>query len=202
MRIPAFILMSILLPFALVAAPLPAPKTVVQKPTITAQDVVLGNAKAPVTIIEYASLSCPHCAHFHRDIMPELQKRYIDTGKAKFVFRHFPFNAPALRGSQLVVCSGKAKYYTFLKVLFKTQDTWAFSQNFLESLEGIAKLGGISKERFDACMADKQIEDRIVKERKDAETLYGVQSTPTVFVNGTVIPGVPTLEAIAKAIGK
>lgn len=151
-------------------------------------DHTLGNPDAPVTIIEYASLSCPHCADFHRDVIPQLQKNYIDQNKVFFIYRNFPFNEPALRGAMVAECSGD-KYFTFLKVLFASQDKWAFASDPVANLRTIANVGGISNEQFDKCIADKAVEDRLIAGVNWAAKDLGVQSTPTLFINGEKVEG-------------
>ena len=148
------------------------------------KDFILGNIDAPITIIEYASLSCSHCAHFHNDIFPALKERYIETGKVQFIFRNFPLNEPALRGAMLSECSGKDRFHSFISVLFQTQKNWAGSKDFIEKLRNIGKLGGISGEQADQCMTDTALQDTILKRRMEASTLYEVNSTPTFFING------------------
>lgn len=152
-------------------------------------DHVMGNPDAPVTIIEYASLSCPHCAAFHHETFPELKKEFIDTGKARFIFRHFPFNAPALHGSMLTECAGDEKFFTYLKVLFNTQKTWAFTEDYMKVLETTAKLGGMSEDDFKSCMADKAVEQRVLQDRQHGYALLKITSTPSFFVNGKLLKG-------------
>ncbi len=165
-----------------------------------AGDIVLGKAEAPVTLIEYASLSCPHCAHFHKEILPELKKQYIDTGKAKLYFRHFPLNAPALRAAQLVDCADVGQREKFLDVLFELQGQWATGDDYQAQLKQIAAVGGIDGARFDSCMADKHGEERIVAIRKRGADEAQVDATPTLFINGVKYQGGPDVDAIGKSI--
>lgn len=163
-------------------------------------DHILGDPKAKVKIIEYASLSCPHCANFHKETFPELKKRYIDTGKAAFVFRHYPLNETAFRGAMLTECVGQDKFFTFLKVLFDTQQKWAFSSDYLESLRAIAGVGGVDAKTFDACMADKAIENRLISGVSWASKELGVNVTPTLFINGEKIESSRSIDTIAPKI--
>jgi protein-disulfide isomerase len=165
-------------------------------------DIVLGNDKAPVTIVEYSSLSCPHCAHFQAKIFPGLQKTYIDTGKAKFIHRDFPLDEPALRGAILAHCADKDRYYTFIKVLFDKQDSWAYQKNYLEVLTNIGKLGGMSGEKIDACMKNKTIETSIIESKLAAAKTLDIKATPTFFINGEKVSGVNNVESFAKIIDK
>lgn len=168
--------------------------------TVKSDDIVLGNADAPNTIIEYASLGCPHCAHFHVEELPKLQKQYIDTGKAKFVMRYFPLNEPALRAAQLVECAEPEQRANFIKTLFETQKDWAFSDAFLDDLKRIAKVGGIDSASFDSCMADKALETRIVQSRHDGTKIARVHSTPSFFINGVRVGGTGHLEDFQKIL--
>jgi protein-disulfide isomerase len=187
--------MSAMPPKPALPAPTEAQRAAALK--ITEQDHVLGKADAPVTIIEYASLSCSHCAAAHHTTVAPLIKKYVESGKVKFVFRDFPLNAPAMRGGMLAHCAGKDQYYTFLKVLFEQQSQWAFHQNYLEMLEKIAKLGGMTTEKFKACMNDKTLEDRLIMTKKQAIEGLAIQSTPTFFINGTPLQGNRSLEEIS-----
>lgn len=151
-------------------------------------DKVLGSAKAKVTVIEYASLSCPHCAEFHNDILPKIQKEYIDTGKVRLIFRHFPINAPALAGSKMVLCTAKLGdevYNNTLHTLFAKQKDWAFEKEFEPKLMDISKELGLDERAISACLADSQLEAKIIRTRKDAVDKLGVSSTPSFFINGT-----------------
>lgn len=151
-------------------------------------DFMLGKEEAPVTLIEYASMSCPHCAHFHNKVLPQLTKEYIETGKLRYILRQFPLNEPAFAGAMLVTCAGEAggtaRYYTFARVLFDAQNKWAFDKNFKESLKTFAEVGGINGKTFDTCMNDTKLETRILQARKDASEQLQIDSTPYIFLNG------------------
>ena len=168
--------------------------------TVQEDDFVVGDENAPVTIIEYASFSCSHCADFHNHTYQDLKTKYIDTGKVQFVFRSFPLNEPAARASMLVACAPDESKAKFIKVLFSTQNNWAFKKNFLEVLSNIAKLGGISQERFEQCIADSDLEHKITETRFYAAKVLEVRATPTFYINGTELSGAKNLEAFSKAI--
>ena len=170
--------------------------------TVKPSDIILGDANAPVTIVEYASLSCSHCAHFHETVLPDLQKQFITTGKVRLVLRHFPLNAPALKGAELVECAGRdgKERASFAKVLFDMQSKWAFDENYVNNLKQIASVGGIDSAAFDSCMADKALEDEILNDRKEAQEKLAVDSTPMFFINNVKFEGERTPEAFAKAI--
>jgi protein-disulfide isomerase len=162
---------------------------------IQSDDIMLGDKDAPITIIEYASLSCSHCATFYSDGFSKLKVDYIDTGKVKFIYRDFPLNHPALTASIIALCQVKnidkdsIKYHNFIKLLFKTQDSWAFDDDFTGKLENIAKLDGMSKQEFNSCLKNNQLQDKILKKRLVATKALQISSTPTFFVNNKIING-------------
>jgi protein-disulfide isomerase len=159
----------------------------------------LGSATAPVTIIEYASMTCPHCAHFHETVYPELKKKYIDTGKVRFIFREFPLDPLAAAGFMLARCGDKSKYFPMIETLFAQQKDWVV-QKPLAPLLAIAKQAGFTQESFDACLANQKILDGIEEVRTRAAQKFQVTSTPTFFVNGKMLRGSPTLEELSKQI--
>lgn len=162
-------------------------------------DHIIGHPDAPVLMIEYASLSCSHCANFHNDTYPALKEKYIDTGKVLFIFRHFPLNEPALRGAMLTECADD-KFFSFLKVLFKSQTKWAYSADHQDALRTLASVGGMSAESFNACMADEQLKNRLVTQLKWAADELQVSSTPSFFINGEMVQGSRNIEALSKII--
>jgi protein-disulfide isomerase len=157
--------------------------------TISPDDRVLGKADAPVTIIEYASLTCPHCAAFDAETLPQLKKEWIDTGKAKLVFRDFPLDGLALKGAKLARCAPPERFYGFIDVLFRQQDVWARAADPQAALGRIAKLGGMSDDQFQTCMKDDAVENQILAGRMAAEKDATVESTPTFFINGKKLVG-------------
>jgi protein-disulfide isomerase len=164
-----------------------------------AGDVVIGSDKAPVTIIEYASMTCPHCAHFSTTTFPELQKRYIDTGKVRFIFREFPFDPLAAAGFMLARCAGKDKFMPVVETLFAKQPEWMV-QKPIPPLMEIAKQFGFTQDSFDKCLANQQVLDGIQDVRDRAATQLGVNSTPTFFINGKKLTGDQSIDAMAKEI--
>jgi len=163
-------------------------------------DFVLGNPNAPVTMIEYASLTCPHCATFHNTILPALENEYINTGKVKLVFRDFPLDGIALRAAALARCAGPERYHGFVKVLFRSQAEWAASPNPMTALERVAKLGGIDETKFAACIRDEKTLDQILASRQDAERNFQVNSTPTFIIQGRKYTGSLTLEGLREIL--
>lgn len=163
-------------------------------------DFVIGNIDAPVTIIEYASMTCSHCANFYSNVYKKIKEKYIDNDKVKFVFRHFPLNPTSLRASMLIDCVEQDKKAKFKEVLFSTQGNWANKKNYLEIISNISKLGGMSSEEFDSCISDTTIEQRIVESKLNAVRVLEVRSTPTVFINGQKIKNPSNFENISKKI--
>ncbi len=168
------------------------------------EDKVLGKSSAKVTIIEYASLSCHHCAEFHTNVLPTIQKEYIDTGKVQLIFRDFPLNESALTAAQLAHCAAKQdgdeKYFALLKALFEKQKDWAFGKDFKPKLLEIAKGLGLKPEPLETCLANKEIETKILNSRMDGGKKLGVESTPTIFINGDKADSMRSVEDARKAL--
>jgi protein-disulfide isomerase len=165
-------------------------------------DIVLGNADAPNVIIEYASMTCPHCAQFQKDVFPALKAKYIDTGKAKYMLREFPLDNLAVAAFMLARCSGNDRYYPMVDAMFSTQENWAApGVDAKDKLLQIARQAGISKDQFDQCLADKELFNKIVQVRKRANEKFGVDSTPTFFVNGKKLTGDHQLKDFDAALG-
>jgi protein-disulfide isomerase len=152
-----------------------------------AADHVLGKADAPITVIEYASLTCPHCAEFNKEILPEFKAKYVETGKAKLIYRDFPLDQWAFNASLLARCAPADKYFSFIDVLFQNQVTWATAKDPREALEKIGKLGGVSSEKFDACLKDKALQDGVLAQRLQGQKEFDIDGTPTIIVNGKKI---------------
>jgi protein-disulfide isomerase len=152
-------------------------------------DRILGVADAPITIIEYSSLTCPHCATFHEDPLPQIKENWIDAGKARLVFRHFPLDGLALRAAAISNCFEGERFFAFLDLLFKSQSKWARADDPLAALARYARLAGLSQEDFDRCLADESEMNRILERVQDGKTTYQVRATPTLIVNGKVYEG-------------
>lgn len=149
---------------------------------------VLGNADAPVTIVEYASMTCPHCATFHASTLPEIKTKYIDTGKARLIMREFPFDPRAEAGFMLARCS-EDKYFAMVDVLFKQQSNWARAEDAQAALLQISKLAGFSQESFTACLTNQKLLEDIRAVRTRGADEFKVDSTPTFFINGDKYAG-------------
>jgi len=163
-------------------------------------DRSLGNPAAKVTVIEYASLTCPHCAAFENTTFPVFKTRYVDTGKVRYTYRDFPLDQLAVRAAMMARCADPDQYFGFIRVLFKQQDDWAATQDPMAALERIGLLGGMTKPQFESCMQNKDLLDGILKVRLDAEKNLKVDSTPTFFVNGTKYEGDMSIEDFAKIL--
>lgn len=163
-------------------------------------DKVLGKIDAPITIVEYASLTCPHCAQFHETVLPRLQKTYIDTGKAKLIFRGLALNPLDLSAQMLTRCVSEDKYFPFVSALFVTQKDWAGAPDPLEVLLQISKQAGFTKESFEKCLRNQAALDEINAVRKDFEEKIGALRTPTFIVNGRQLQGEPSFDALEKLI--
>jgi protein-disulfide isomerase len=158
-------------------------------PPLSASDTTLGKADAPVIVIEYASMTCPHCANWESTVFPQVRKEWIDTGKIRFVFRDYPLDGLALKASQLARCTGDQKFWGFLEALFSSQRSWETASDPAAELIKIGKLGGVPEEKAKACMADgNDLANAIVGSRQAAENA-GVNSTPTFFFNGKLVAG-------------
>ncbi len=165
-------------------------------------DLVLGKAEAPITIVEYASMTCGHCANFHNTVLPTLKTKYIDTGKAKLILREFPLDNLAAAASMLTRCVAADKSYDLVSTLFKSQETWAFVQgNPVPALFKVAEGSGFTKESFDKCLTDQKLLEGITGTRDRASKTFSVSSTPTFFINGKRFDGrADSAESFEKAI--
>jgi protein-disulfide isomerase len=152
-------------------------------------DMAKGNPDAPVTVIEYASLTCSHCANFAVNTLPHLVENYVETGQVYYILREFPYDPIATAGFMLARCAGSDRYFGFADTLFERQAQWAFTQTPIEDLKAIARQGGFSEERFDQCMKDEAIFNHVKEVATRARDKFGVNSTPTFFVNGEKVEG-------------
>ena len=164
-------------------------------------DVIVGKADAACTIVEYASMTCPHCAAFHTVVFPKIKEKYIDTGKVRFVFREFPLDDLAKAASMLARCAGGEKTYPLLAILFAKQEEWAFVRtNPVPELFKIAKQAGFTQETFEKCLTDQKLLDDVTAMRDTASAKFGISGTPTFFINGRRLTDGPSFEAFEKAI--
>jgi len=167
-------------------------------PAVT--DQVLGDPAAPVTIIEYSSLTCPHCAAFHTDTLPALKERFIDTGQAKLIARDFPLDQSALNAAVIAHCAGPDRYFAFLDALFASQSSWARSDDPRESLIQLAGLGGLSRDKAEACLASEAMQDAVLQVRLDGQEEFQISSTPSFIINGEMMTGNQSIDEFATLI--
>ena len=145
----------------------------------------LGDNNAKITIIEYASMTCDHCANFHKNIFPEIYEKYIQTGKVKFIFRDFPLDKQALFAAILANCAPKEKYFDFVKLIFNTTEKWiSVEDEFLKKLKNIGKMGGLSNDKIESCFRDENMVDLAINSRSNGEKKFNITSTPSFIING------------------
>lgn len=171
---------------------------------LTENDFIIGNDNAPITIIEYASMSCSHCANFHNNTLPDLKKEYIDTGKVKYVFRDFPYNYPALLGSMVMRCIPSEVRYDYMNALYKLQNKWVVRENTVtrQELYKIMQSGGMSKENFDACLNNVDLENQILEEVIAAQSEFNIRSTPSFLINGDLLEGDKSIKVFRQILDK
>ena len=162
-------------------------------------DKQLGKDDAKVTIVEYASMTCPHCAHFAATTFPDLKKKYIDTGKARYILREFPFDPSAEAGFMLARCA-KDNYFPMVDVLFRQQANWVGVSNTKDALLQISKLAGFTQESFEACLTDQKLLDDVRSVQKRGANEFKVDSTPTFFINGKTYKGAMSIEEMSAII--
>ncbi|MDX2308964.1 MAG: DsbA family protein [Hyphomicrobium sp.] len=192
-----------LTPLALAAAPkgpLEVPVDELMKST-DLPELAIGPADAKVTVVEYASMTCGHCKNFHTGVYPELKKKYIDTGKIRFVFREFPLDPRAFAASMLARCAGGEKTFPLISALFDLQADWAFvKEDPTPKLMEIVKQAGFTQETFDKCLTDQALLDKLSANRTRASEVFGVSSTPTFFINGKRLTEPATIEGFDKVL--
>ena len=165
-------------------------------------DFILGNEDAPITIIEYASLSCSHCANFHKNTLPKIIEEYIDTGKAKIVFRDYPLNLPALTGSMLIQCVPNHVRYEYLSALFLLQSDWVNPDFEIvkKELFKIMQTGGMNNKEFEDCLNDKKLEEKILQNIIEAQNEFNIRTTPTFLINGSLVEGNKSFSKLKKIL--
>ena len=192
----SFSLLAVLGLWTLVWLPLVLSESSAAEP----QEQALGDPNAPVTIIEYASLTCPHCAQFHKEVLPELKERYIAPGKVRLIYRDFPLDQTALAAAALAHCAGPERYFSMLDVLFETQSNWARADDPIAALKRLGKLGGLTEQQMSACLADEQLSEGILRERLAGQNEYDIGSTPTFIIDGKAYAGSRDVEEFGKLI--
>ena len=171
---------------------------------VTEDDFVIGDKNAPVTIIEYASLSCSHCANFHNNTLEDLKKEYVDTGKARIVFRDFPFNYPALLGSMVLRCVPEEYRFQYSKALYQLQSKWVARENAktTQELYKIMQSGGMPKDEFNNCIKNVDLENQILEGVISVQNEFNIKSTPSFLINGLLVQGNKPIKDFRQIIDK
>ena len=169
--------------------------------TVQPADHVEGDAKAPITLIEYASFTCPHCARFNTVELPEIKKKWIDTGKVKLIYRDFPLDETAARAAMLAQCAGDDKYYAVIDMIFRGQGNWATASDPIAELSKSLRIAGMGENEVKACLADSKRVDAVTASYRSGEQV-GVDSTPTLFINGEQYKGARSIDELDAAFNK
>ena len=188
-------------PLRLITEAMAQNATDVAKP-VSLPDMALGPANASVTITEFASMTCPHCANFTETVFPKIKSEYIDSGKIRFIFREFPLDIKAAAGSMLARCIAKddsGKYFAVIDMLFKQQNDWVM-KNTTETLIRIGKQAGLTQQMVEECLKDQALLDKIAADQKFAAEVLKVSSTPTFFINGEMLKGEQSFEEFSRRI--
>ncbi len=164
------------------------------------KEMALGEEGAPVTIVEYMSMTCPHCADFHTDNFKPLKEKYIDTGQVRFIVREFPFDPRAAAAIMLARCAPEQQFFPLVDVLFAQQRSWSTAPDGREALLQIARLAGFTQESFEACLTNQQLLDDVNAVRTKAANEFGIQSTPSFIINGKRYPGNMSIETMSAII--
>lgn len=164
-------------------------------------DHVLGDPKAPITLIEYASFTCPHCAHFHTQVLPDIKKKWIDTGKVKLIYRDFPLDQVAAKAAQIAECVGKDRYFGVIDLIFRNQPTWAAASDPVAELAKPLRIAGLGDNEIKACLANEAKANEVIADYRGGETL-GVNSTPSLFIDGQLYRGARSVEELDAAFAK
>ena len=178
----------------------PAAADVDWDPNLTDFDKVLGDQDAQLTMIEFASMTCGHCAAFHTETFPAIKEKYVDTGLMRYVFRDFPLDGVALRASMLARCVPDDQFFSMIDVLFGSQQQWISDEDPISALRRIGTLAGLGADEFDECMNDSALADRVIEQRMEGERLYNITGTPTFVINGRILSGNQSLEQFDQVI--
>jgi protein-disulfide isomerase len=170
------------------------------EPALYPDDMYLGKADAKVTIIEYASLSCPHCAKFNAEVLPRVKSDYIDKGVVRWVYRDYPLNNPAYLAAVLAHCGSPLRYFGLVDKLFRSQDYWAVQPQPIVALKQIGVNEGIDEKTYDACLADQKLKDKIISRLQEASTKYKVEATPSFLIGGKLYSGELPFDDLKKLI--
>ncbi len=164
-------------------------------------DEVMGKQDAPITIVEYSSLTCPHCAQFHEMTLPRLKAEWIDTGKAKLILRDFPLDPLAQAAAMISHCSGD-RYFTFIESFFHYQPQWTRSPSPIDALATMARMGGMNESQVESCLNDRSLLDAINARKVDSVQTYGINLTPSFLINGKLVAGDLPYDQFAKILAE
>jgi protein-disulfide isomerase len=181
---------------------LPKPTAHYDDVKITADDHVMGQPNAPITVVEYASLTCPHCAHFATTVLPTIEKEFIATGKVKLVYRDFPLDRLALFASMIARCAGPVRYFSMIDSFFAKQEQWATAKDPIAALTAIAEAHGMSANDVKACLADKAIADAVLQQRLEGDKTFHIEGTPTLIIGGDEYGGALSIDAFRAIVAK
>lgn len=176
------------------SGPIPAPAAYPER--------VLGKADAPITMVDYSSLTCPHCATFHTTVLPQIKKDFIDTGKVKLVYRDFPLDRLALGAAVVARCVPEGSFFPLLDMLYKGQEKWTRASNPLDAIQGYGRLAGLTPDAMDACFKDQPLVDAIQQVRENANKAHNITSTPSFVINGTLHSGAQGYDYFAKVFNE
>ncbi len=163
-------------------------------------EMSMGSQKAPIIMINYSSLTCAHCAHFHTDVLPKIEQKYIKPGYVRIIFRDFPGDQLSVMAHQLAWCKGEIKYFDFLKLLYANQEKWITAKDPKAALKAIAVKNGISAQQFDSCLKNQELMDKIIQVRLDGQKKYKVSATPTLVINAKIYPEALSFEDFEKIV--
>lgn len=169
--------------------------TAAAQPSAPAEgDLVLGQEDAPVTVIEYASYTCPHCGTFHRNTLPHVKETYVKTGKVKYVYREYLRNRLDLAAALLARCGGEESFAGMVDMLFRTQDNWLVAEDKMAALRQIARFNGIGEDQFNTCLQNETLTNAMVANTQEAVQKHNLEATPSFVVNGETYSGALTPE--------
>lgn len=160
-------------------------------------EMSIGKADAKVTIVEYMSMTCPHCAHFHNETFDKIKEKYVDTGKVRFIIREFPFDPRAAAAFMLARCAPNGAYFPMVSMLFKQQETWAAAEDGRAALLQMSKLAGFTQESFEKCLTDQKLLNDVNAVRERGSKDFGIDATPTFLINGKRYAGAMSVETMS-----
>lgn len=163
-------------------------------------EMSIGSSKAPVVVINYSSLTCGHCAQFHTDVLPKIEKNFVKPGYVRIIFRDYPGDQISIKAHQLAWCKGEIKYLDFVKLLYETQEKWLLAPDPVAALKSIALQHGITAEQFEKCLKDQELMDKIIQVRLEGQKKYNIKATPTLIINAKIYPQALTLEEFEKIV--